>query len=197
MSNAATLIILACIMAALIGSIMYVAQRDRGVRTDAEKLIAEAGHGATRSAPNGDVVFRKPRLFGYLFFLLFLLILCAALYGLWFNLGSLNSAGLPFTGVSAGIVILISLIPLAMAVRQWRYTVRVSDNELAISTFTTKIVLLRDISEVTIGAYRSSPYCQIRLNTGEVDLAVGSELKGFLDFVKILSEKVNESKIRS
>lgn len=163
MSNAAPLIVLASIMAALLGSVMYVAQRNRSVRRDAEKLIAGAGHSTTRSATNGEVVFRKPRLFGFLLFMLFLLFLCAALYGLRFEFGSMNSAGLPFTGVSAGIGILISLVPLAMAVWQWKYSVRVSDKELAISTFTTRTVELRDISEVTIGAYRSSPYCQIRL----------------------------------
>jgi hypothetical protein len=198
MSNAAPLIVLACIMAALFGSMMYVAQRDKGVRRDAAKLIADAGQSTiARSALNGEVVFRKPRLFGFLFFLLFLLILCAALDGLRFNLGSLNSAGRPFTGFSAGIGILISLVPLAMAVRQWRYTVRVSDNELAISTFTTRTVPLQDISEVTIGAFKASSFCQIRLNTGEEDLTVGSDLRGFLDFVKLLSENVNKSKSRS
>lgn len=184
-------------MAALMGSILYVAQRDRSVRKDAEKLIADAGHSAIRTACNAEVVFRKPRLFGFLLFMLFLLFLSAALYGLRFNFGSMKSAGLPFTGFSAGIAILLSLVPLAMAVWQWRYSVRVSDKELAISTFTTRTVEFRDISEVKIGAYRSSPYCQIRLSTGEADLAVGSELKGFLDFVKLLSEKVNDSKIRS
>jgi hypothetical protein len=197
MSNAAPLIVLGFVMAALIGSVMYVARRDRGVSGDAEKLIADAGHRTTRSAPSGEVIFRKPKLFGLLLFILFLLFLCATLYGLRFNLGSMNRAGRPFTGFSAGIGILISLVPLAMAFWQWKYRVRVSDKELAISSFTTRTVQLQDIGEVTIGAYRSSPYCKIRLNTGEGDLAVGSELKGFLDFVKLLSENVNKSKIRS
>jgi hypothetical protein len=104
------------------------------------------------------------------------------------------SAGRPFTGLAAGIEILISLVPLAMAVWQWKYSLRLSDKELTISTFTTRTVPLQDISEVTIGAYKSSPYCQIRLSTGEADLAVGSELKGFLDFVKLLSENVNKAR---
>lgn len=195
MSNAAPLIVLAIIMAALIGSVMYVAQRDKGVRRDAAKVIADAGRIGTDSRLSGEVVFRKPRLFGFLFFLLFLLIISAALYGLRFNSGSLNSAGRPFTGLSAGLVILISLIPLAMAIRQWKYTVRVSDRELAISTFATTSVSLQDISEVTIGAFKASSFCKIRLNTGQEDLTIGSDLKGFLDFVKLLSEKVNKSKM--
>jgi hypothetical protein len=194
MSNATPLIVLAFIMAALIGGISYVAQRDRAVRGDAEKRIAEAARGAKRSTPNGEVVFRKRRLFGFLLILLFLLFLCIALFGLRFNLGAMNSAGRPFTGLSAGIGVLVSFVPLAMAIWQWKYRVRVSHKELAISTFTTRTVQLRDIGEVTIGAYRSSPYCQIRLNTGEGDLAVGSELKGFLDFVSLLSENVKKSK---
>jgi hypothetical protein len=196
MSIVAPLVVLACIMVGLIGSIMYVAERDRDVRGAAEKLIADTAHSEIGPL-NREVIFRKPRLFGFLLFLLFLLFLCAALYGLWFNMGSLNRAGRPFTGLSAGIEILISLVPLAMAVWQWKYSVRVSGKELTISTFTTRTVPLEDISEVTIDAYKSSSYCQIRLNTGEGDLAVGSELKGFLDFVKLLSENVNKSKARS
>jgi hypothetical protein len=197
MSNAALYFVLACFMATLIGSMMYVAHRDRGVRRDAAKLIADAGHSATGSALNKEFVFRKPRLFGFLFFLLFLLILGAALYGLRFNLGSLNRAGRPFTEFSAGIEILISLVPLAIAVRQWKYTVCVSDKELAIATFTTRTVRLQDISAVTIGEFKASSFCQIRLNTGEEDLTVGSELKDFLDFVRLLSANVNKSKARS
>jgi len=198
MSNAARLIVFACIMVAIIGSMMYLAQRDRRVRRDAEKLIADAGHSAFGSSRGEDVVFRKSRLFGFLLFLLFLLILSAALYGLRFELGSLNKAGRPFTGFSAGIEILISLVPLALAVWQWRYAVRVSDKELVISSFTTRTVRLQDISEVTMGAYKSSSsFCVIRLNTGQGDLTVGSELKGFLDFVKLLSAKVGKSKDRS
>jgi hypothetical protein len=98
MSNAAPLIVLACIMAVLIGSMMYVAQRDRGVRRDAEKLIAGAGHSATGPARSGEHVFRKSKLRGFLFFLLFLLILCAAIYSLRFNLDSLNRVGRSFSG---------------------------------------------------------------------------------------------------
>lgn len=196
MSHAAPLIVLACIMAIVIGSMMYVAQRDRGVRRDAEKLIAGAEHSATGPARSGEHVFRKSKRLGFLFFLLFLLILCAAIYGLRFNLGSLNRAGRPFTGFSAGIEILISLVPLALAVWQWTYTVRVTDNELAISSLTTRSVPLQDISEVAIGAFKASSFCKIRLNTGEEDLTVGSDLKGFLDFVKLLSENVNKLKAR-
>jgi hypothetical protein len=184
-------------MAALIGSIMYVAQRDREVRGDAEQILAEAGRRTTQSAFGEEVIFRKPRSFGFLLITLFLLFLGAALYGLWFNLGSMNRAGRPFTGFSAGIGFLLSLVPLVMALWQWKYRVRVSDKEIAISSFTTRTVQLQDISEVTIGAFRSSSYCKIRLNSGEGDLVVGSELKGFLDFVKLLSENVNKLKTRS
>lgn len=194
MSIAAGLIVLAFIMAALLGSIMYVARRDSGVRRDAERLIAEAGRAAIRAAPSGEVVFRKPRLFGFVLFVLFLLFLCVALYGLRFNLGSLNGAGRPFTSFSAAVVILISLVPLVMAVRQWRYTVRLSDDELTISAFITRTVPLRDIGEVIIGAFRASSFCQIRLNSGDEDLTVSSDLVGFLDFVRLLSEKANRSK---
>jgi hypothetical protein len=146
---------------------------------------------------DGNVIFRKTRVSGFLFFLFFLLILSAAIYGLKFDLGSLNRAGKPFTAVSAYIEMLISAVPLAIAVRQWIYKVSVSDRGLAISAFTTRTVVFDDISDVKIATHKGSSFCQIRLRTGENDLTVDSNLKGFLDFVKLLSEKVSNSKVRS
>jgi hypothetical protein len=64
-------------LALAIGSMVYVAQCDKGVRRDAAKIIADAGLG-THAGLSREAVFREPRLFGYLFFPLFLLILCAA-----------------------------------------------------------------------------------------------------------------------
>ena len=199
MSNAAPLIVLAAIaiiMAIVIGCMMYVAGRDRNVRGEAEKRIAEAARRATRSASGGEVVFRKPRRSGCLFLVLFLLILGVSLHGLRFADGSVNRAGRPFTTFSARIEILFSLPFLAIAVWQWKYKVRVSDRELSITGFTTRVVRLRDIDEVTIGAYRATPYCQIRVNNGDADLSVESNLEGFLDFVSLLSENVQRSKAR-
>jgi hypothetical protein len=197
MSNAGLIFVLACFMATLIGSVAYFAQRDMRVRRNAEKLIEDAGHNADDSTLDGDVIFRKTRVSGFLFFLFFLLILSAAIYGLKFDLGSLNRAGKPFTALSAYIEILFSAVPLAIAVRQWIYKVSVSDRGLAISAFTTRTVMFEDISEVKIETFKGSSFCQIRLRTGENDLTVDANLKGFLDFVKLLSEKVSNSKGRS
>jgi hypothetical protein len=53
MSNAAPLIVLGIIMAALVRSIMYVAQRDRGVRgDDCRSLILREPKKACRSLPS-------------------------------------------------------------------------------------------------------------------------------------------------
>jgi hypothetical protein len=196
MSIAAGLIVLACIMAVLIGSMMYLAQRDERVRERAEKLIAKAGHQKTHSAPLGEMVFRKPRLSGYLILLLFFWVFCIALYGLIYNWISLHTAARPVTGFSAGMVLLASLALLAMAVRQFRYSACVSDDELTITDLTTRSVPLRDIGEVTIGVSRASSFCQIRLITGEEGLMVASDLTNFPEFVSLLSERVKESKTR-
>jgi hypothetical protein len=86
-------------------------------------------------------------------------------------------------------------VPLALAVWRWKYTVRVTDNELAISSLTTRSVPLHDISEVAIGAFKASSFCKIRLNTGEEDLTVGSDLKGFLDFVKLCRRTLTSQRL--
>jgi hypothetical protein len=111
---------------------------DERARERAEKLIANAGHQKTHSAPLGEMVFRKPRLSGYLYFLLFFGVFCMALYGLIYNWTSLHTAARPLTGFSVGIGMFLSLIPLGLAVRQLRYTVRISDDELTITDLTTR-----------------------------------------------------------
>lgn len=55
---------------------------------------------------------------------------------------------------------------------------------------------LRDISDVNIGAWKASSLCKIRLLTGEADIRVASDLKNFLEFVRLLSSRVKESKTR-
>jgi hypothetical protein len=179
---------------AVLGSLMYLAQRDKSARDSAQKLIANAGHHKTDSAGSGEVLFRKARLPGYLLLLLFLCVFGIAAYSLIYNWGSLHTAARPLTGFSASMGILISLLPLAMAIRELRYTVRVSEDELVISDLTTKSVPLQDISEVTIGVSKLSSFCQIRPMTGEEYLQVGSDLKNFPEFVSLLSERVNKSK---
>jgi hypothetical protein len=196
MSNAELYFVLVCFMAALIGGVTYFSQREMRVHRDAEQFIQDGGHTAGDSLLNREVIFRKSWLSGFIFFLFFLLILSAGIYGLKFDLGSLNKAGKPFTAVSAYIEMLMSAVPLMTAVRQWIYKVCVSDRRLAISAFTTRTVTWEDISEVKIESLKGSSFCQIRLHTGENDLTVDSNLKGFLDFVKLLSKKVSESKAR-
>ena len=168
-------------------SIMVLSARDaEKVRAKAQELIANP----VRLPPGGERVFRKPKLFGFMLILLFIGILGMAAYSVS------HSPGLSRI-VSAGIVVLLAISPLVIGIRSLRYSVRVSNNELTISNFTTKTVSLRDIGEVTIGVSRASSFCQIRLITGEGDLNVPSDLEHFPEFVSLLSENVNALKTDS
>lgn len=168
-------------------SIMVLGARDaEKVRAQAQGLIANP----VRLPPGGERVFRKPKLFGFMLILLFIGILGMAAYSVSHSPGVLRI-------VSAGIVVLLAISPLVMGIRSLRYSVRVSNNELTISDFSTKTVPLRDIGEVTIGVSRASSFCQIRLITGEGDLNVPSDLERFPEFVSLLSENVNASKTGS
>lgn len=168
----------------------YFTQHDMRVRGNAEKLIKESDAKAGAALLTENVTFRKPRRIGFLFLLLFLIILFSAFYNIYFNLGSMNKYGRSFTSFSAFIEILVSLVPLVIAVRQWMYKVIISDKGLVISAFKTKSMLFDEISEIKIGAFKASSFCLIRLKTGK-QLSVGSDLKEFLGFVKLLSARLN------
>jgi hypothetical protein len=194
MANVEVLVLVICIFAALFGGIGYWSQRDRRLRADAEKLIREAGAKAAGSVLTGNVVFRKSRVSGILLALLFLGLLFWAIYGLRFNLGTLNKAGVPLTSFVAWIEILLCTVPLAFAVRQWFYKAVISDEGLSISSFTTRTVRFDEISDLTIAVSRGGSFCAIQLNTGEDDLSVGTDLRGFLDFVRLLSQRLSKAK---
>jgi hypothetical protein len=55
-------------------------------------------------------------------------------------------------------------------------------------------VPLRDISDVNMGTFRISSFCQIKLSSGEEDLTVASDIENFPEFVSLLCERVNESR---
>src|ERR1700722_1934716 len=94
----------AFIVATIIASILLFARRDSDVRASAEKIIADSGTDVGASGQYTETIaFRKSRLRGALFLLAALLILSTALYGLRFNLGTLNRAGIPFTPFSAAV----------------------------------------------------------------------------------------------
>jgi len=184
-------LIVPAIIAVLLGGIMYLVKSEQRTIDSAQKLIADPGH-----LPSGQVVFRKPRLTGYLLSLVSFLVLFAVLTSLIYGSGSLHFAVRPL-GLSTGLAILISLVPIIMVVKEFRYTIRVTDDELVISDFTTKRIALRNISDVKVGAWRASSFCQIRLMTGEEDLRVASDLKNFPEFVSLLCARVDAAKARS
>jgi hypothetical protein len=183
------LIVLA-IFAALLGGIMYLVKGEQRTIDSAQKLIANPEH-----LQSGQVTFRKHRLAGYLLSLVSLLVLFAVLTSLIYSSGSFHFAVRPL-GFSTGLVILILLVPIIMTVKEFRYTICVTDDELVISDFTTKRITLRDISDVKVGAWKASSFCQIRLITGEEDLRVASDLKNFPEFVSLLCDRVSQSKSR-
>jgi hypothetical protein len=169
---------------ACVGVMVRDAQRQhRKAERSQEELIAKP----PQLPRNGELVFRKPKLFGYALIFLFVSFCAMAVYSVIHNGRVLNIAGL-----RAGTVVLIGLYPLAIGMRSLRYAVRVSTDELLISDFTTKVVPLRNISAVKI--IPPSGFCQIRLTTGEEDLKVTSDLENFPEFVSLLCNSVDASK---
>lgn len=185
MSNTApyfAAISIVCVMSLYFGSVMHLARRDQRLRAAAAKLIETAQHGGELP---GEAVFRKSRSSVLLFLLLFSLILCADLAGFWFGV---------FTNAAAGTVALIALPALAMAVSQWKYTIRLSADVLTVSTFGSRSVRMEEIGDVAVGTGRITSFCMVRLIGGEADIKVPSDLIGFLEFVKRLSENVRRAK---
>ena len=174
-------------IAIVIGATMFLSQRDQVTVQRAQELIANP----PQLPASGDLVFHKPELSGYMLILLFISIFGMATYSVIHSRGLLHIEGL-----RAGIVVLITLYPLAMGIRSLRYTVRVSPDELTIFDLAIRRVPLRDISDVNMGTSRITSYCQIKLISGEEDLTVASDLENFPEFVSLLCERVNESKTR-
>jgi hypothetical protein len=174
------LIVLA-ILAAIVGSMMFLSQRDQLSVQRAQALIANP----PKMPDRGEIVFRKPKAAGYMLILLFIFILCLATYSVVHSPGLLH-----IEGIRAGIVVLIGLYPLAMGIRSLRYEVRVSNDELTMSDLTTRSVPLRDISDVNMGTSRITSFCQINLMSGEESLTVASDLKHFPEFVSLLCNRV-------
>jgi hypothetical protein len=165
---------------------MFVARRDQLTVQRAQELIANP----PKLPASGEMIFRKPKLAGYMLILLFVFVAGMATYSVIHGRGLLDIERL-----RAGIIVLIALYPLAMGIRSLRYKVRVSNDELIISDLATKRAPLKDISEVKIDrGTRGGPFCRIGLMTGEEDLHVPSDLKDFPEFVSLLCETVNKSK---
>jgi hypothetical protein len=184
--NKQIIALLAAVIAAVLGAIIYLAKNEQSTVEAAQKLIANP----PQLPPNGEMVFRKPKSAGYMLILLFVSILVMAAYGV------IRSGGLfRIEGIRAGVIVLVAVSPLVMGIRSLRYTVRVSTDALVISDATTKYVRLRDISEVNIEpGYRGGRFCRIALMTGEEDLQVTSDLENFPEFVSLLCNSVDEIK---
>jgi len=140
-----------------------------------------------------EIVFRKPRALGGMLILSFVVICCLATYSLIHNWGSMHTTLDRLKGFFAGVLVLIAVDPLIRGIRDLRYRVRVSTDELVISDRTTKSVPLRDIRDVRV----TGAFCQIRLMTGQEDLKVSSNLKNFPEFVRLLCDRVDALKSRT
>ncbi len=190
MSNGEMIIVLVIFMATLIGCMMYFGKRDMRVRSDAEKLIHESRNQASNYEVPDETSFKKPQWISLLLFILSLFLI--AIYEPTINAGTVNKAGKPVV-FGQNIQMLTAMVPLLFAIRQWLYKVTLSDNGLRISSFTSRLVLYEDIDNIEIGAVKASTFCLIRLRGGEA-LMIGSDLVGFLDFVKLLSNRLNKLK---
>jgi hypothetical protein len=122
---------------------MVNAGREEKLRASAQRLIDEAAQGKLHSAPSGEVVFRKPKFPGYVFLVLFVVVFLVVRISLIYSDNAFYTAVRPMTATQVSQLVLLSLLPLSFAIRQFRYRVRVSQDELTISDLTTKTVPLR------------------------------------------------------
>lgn len=175
------------LLAAIVAGIAVMVRDAQRQHHKAQRLQEELIANPPQLPPNGEMVFRKPKLFGYMLIFLFVGICAMAVYGVIHSGGVLN-----ITGLRAATVILIGLYPLAMGIRSLRYAVRVSTDELILSDSTTKVVPLRNIGAVMI--IPPGGICRIRLTTGEEDLKVTSDLTDFPQFVSLLCNSVDKIK---
>ena len=95
-----------------------------------------------------EIVLRKPRVLGCMLTVSFVVICCLATYSLAHNWGAMHTTLDRLKGFFAGVLVLIAVDPLISGIRDLRFRVRVSTEELVISDRTTKSVPLRDIREV-------------------------------------------------
>ena len=190
MSNNEVLLLLVCIMVTILVFMSlilnYISQQEMRIRDNAKFLLNSSNPDSNINSASEAVFFRKRKLTSLLFFGIFLVMLSSAIYGLRFNLGSLNKSGQPFTASTAFIEIFMSLIPLIIAIRQWIYKIYVSPSGLIISVLKTKHISYNEIKEIAIDTVKGSTICTIRLKTGG-GLIVGSDIDDFLGFVKRLS----------
>jgi hypothetical protein len=108
----------------------------------------------------GEIVFRKPRVLGYTLIVFFVAMCCMAAYSLIHSGDSLHTTAARQKGFLAGFLVLIASSPLIRGIRDLRYTVRVSPDEVIISDRTTRSVPLRDIKDVQV----KGSLCLIRMH---------------------------------
>jgi hypothetical protein len=186
------------VIVAIVGSVLAImismSRQEEKLRAGAQKLLDERATVKSQPASFGEVVFHKSRLSGFIF-LGMLLLLVPFVCDLTYFDGSLHTKLRSLTGFQFSGLILICLLPLSFAFRIFRYRVSVSDHALTITDLSTRSVPLHIISDVRIGTSRATSFCRIGLMTGEEDIAVGSDLERFPEFVKLLCERVNALKV--
>jgi hypothetical protein len=178
-------LIVSAVIASLLWILVHQLRSEQKTIDTARRLIQDPAQ------DNGaEIVFRKPRVLGYMLIVFFVAMCCLAAYSVIHNWGTSHTTADRLKGLFAGFLVLIALNPLIRGVRDLRYTIRISPDELIVSDRTTRSVPLRDVKEVLV----KGSFCQIRLVTGVEDLRVASDLKYFPEFVSLLGERVNALK---
>jgi len=191
MSNIDLYFAIVCVVGMLGGAIFYVGRRDERVREAAERIVRESKPPHPDDPlTNIDVTFRRRRAFAFP-----LLLLSFVFIGLvYFDLIPIRKSGQPPTTAEVVIKLLIfSVPPLLLAVRQWFYGVTLTDSGLQIKGLKTTFVPFKEIDAVRIVSTTHSYFCRVRLKTGR-ELSIGPDLVGFLKFVEMLSGRLRNSK---
>jgi hypothetical protein len=175
--------------AGLVGVIAVAGEHDRKVRNQANQIVKEQS-GVVRTPDASKVlVFRKSRLIPVSFGIAALFMLAAGYVdpSIYFN-------GAPGKRLPAAVLGLCWVFGFALvALRFWIYRVTISDRELTIRALTRKTILFDTIEKIETGALKASSFCVITTRDGK-STEIGSDLVGFLDFVRALAERTKISR---
>lgn len=188
MSNNTLYLLLGCFACIGFFAIVFFANRDRRTHAEAKQTLENAVAGGA-SLPNGDVVFRKPKLL----IVLSLAALLVLIYLISFEFGTWKPHPQRLALSGEIVPTLFFLVWLVFAIGQWWYQVVVSDNGVTVRNFLATKVSFEEISEIKIEQYKALISCIICLKSGR-RLSVNADLADFTQFVSTLKQRLDRSR---
>lgn len=192
MTNTEAVLAVAFLIICMVGGFAYAGSRDARRMREAAAILAQPGSAALGlSLPAQGLCFRKRRIMCLFYVLLFL----ALGPGMYLDTGKpgRNQPPRDLSGQIADAC--IAVVPLLLAVRQWKYRVIVFEREMRIHAipFGTQTIRFDQVDALKIETTKYLSNCMIQLNDGK-RIAVGSDLIDFLKFSALLSRQVRAAR---